>query len=139
MLWKHLVEIAQLVSKRFGLVYGKIVPETRKRCENKGECFVCEACFNRAKKILTSCRHRGEKCVECSKKSDRKSANCKHKTVHLRVHRLHKVNTPLTPKTIIRILAHELAHCRPDTWAHGKAHTQLTKDILKFLREEGHY
>lgn len=125
-LWKRVIEITESVCKKFGLQYGKIVPETRKRVTNKGECFVCDPCFNRYRKLDV-------------KKSTPKLAKCKHKIVHIRVHHIHKPNKPLTWKRILGILSHELAHLHPDGWEHGKNHNQLTKDILNFLKTEGHY
>lgn len=50
--------------------------------------------------------------------------------ITLRVHVLGRPSRPLKRSTILRTLAHELAHLRE--WDHGRAHRALTQEILVF-------
>lgn len=118
-LWKEIHDIADAVCTEFELTYGKIVPETRMRVKHFGECRPCDRCWANEGVDHT---------------------NCGEKILSIRIHQLNKPNTPLSRFTIIHTLAHELAHLPPGTilYGHGKEHTQLTDDILIFIRDEGY-
>lgn len=115
-LWKDLHEIANKVCKYYGLSYSKIIPETRKLAKHYGECRACDKCIN-AEHI--------------------NNGNCNEKTLFIRVHQLNKVRIPLATSTILRTLAHELAHLRE--WDHGKAHTAFKDEIVEYIKELGYH
>ena len=114
-LWKDIHEIAQRVAKYYGLRYGKIVPETRRQAKHYGECRPCDKCSN--------AEHINE-------------INCSEKILYIRVHQLNKPRVPLATSTILRTLAHELAHLRE--WNHGKAHTAFEEEIVEYMKELGY-
>ncbi len=111
-LWKDMHEIADLVCKYFGLSYGKIVPETRMRKQDYGECWPCDRCC-KAKYI--------------------EEANCKEKILYIRIHQLNKPRQPLATKTIMDTLAHELGHLKE--WDHGKKHAEFQDQIKDYIKE----
>jgi hypothetical protein len=112
-LWKNIHEIADKISKYYGLRYGKILPETRKQAQHYGECTPCDKC------------HRAEHIDE---------RNCSDKILYIRVHQLNRPGVPLATSTILRTLAHELAHLRH--WGHGKAHRAFEEEIVEYMQEE---
>ena len=114
-LWKDIQEVADKVCKHYGLSYGKILPETRKLAQHYGECQPCEKC-ERAEHI--------------------NETNCKEKVLFIRIHQLNKPRIALATSTILRTLAHELAHLRH--WDHGKAHRQFEKEIVAFMQKLGY-
>lgn len=114
-LWKDIHEVSQIVSKYYGLSYSKIVPETRKLAKHYGECRPCEKCINAG--------HIDE-------------INCNDKILSIRVHQLNKPSKPLATSTILRTLAHELAHLRE--WNHGKAHREFELEIVEYMKELGY-
>lgn len=115
LLWRDLFQIADKVCAQFGFSYGKILPETRMRVRCYGETFACPKCVNA---------------------SHIKQENCREKILYIRLHCLNKPNKPLARATILRTLAHELAHLRE--WNHGPAHRGLEKEILEFIKEIGY-
>jgi hypothetical protein len=114
-LWKDVHEISHKVCKYYGLRYAKILPETRKLAKHYGECQACE------------------KCVRAEHINNR---NCNEKSLHIRVHQLNKPRVPLATSTILRTLAHELAHLRE--WDHGRAHRSFEKEIVEYIKELGY-
>ena len=114
-LWKDIHEIAQKVAKRYGLTYGKIVPETRKQAKHYGECRPCDKCY-KAERI--------------------DEINCAEKTLFIRVHQLNRPRVPLATSTILDTLAHELAHLRE--WNHGKAHKAFAEEVAEYIEELGY-
>jgi len=114
-LWKDIHEIAQIVCKYYGLSYSRIVPETRKLAKHYGECRPCEKCIN--------AEHIDE-------------TNCSDKILSIRIHQLNKPRVALATSTILRTLAHELAHLRE--WDHGKAHRAFEEEIVDYMKELGH-
>lgn len=114
-LWKEIHELTDKVCKNFKLSYGKLVPETRKRTRHYGECIYCDKCLN--------AEHIDE-------------LNCNEKTLYIRIHQLNRPRKALATSTILNTLAHELAHLRE--WKHGKDHKSFEREILKFMRKEGH-
>jgi len=112
-LWRDIYAIADKVCKHFGLRYGRILPETRMRTRHYGECRPCDKCCK--------AKHIDEK-------------NCSEKLLYIRLHQLNKPRVPLSTKTIIVTLAHELAHLRE--WKHGPRHAAFEKEILKYIKEE---
>lgn len=115
MLWKDIHEIADKVCKYYGLRYSKILPETRKLAKHYGECRACD---------------------KCVKAEHIENKNCNEKVLFIRIHQLNKTRRPLATSTILRTLAHELAHLRE--WEHGKAHRKFEKEITTFIRELGY-
>lgn len=115
LLWKNVVEISDKVCKKYNLRYGKIVPETRKRARSYGECNACNKCLN-------------------NPAVDQK--NCNEKTLYIRIHQLKNPNKPLSSSTILRTLAHELAHLK--VWNHGPEHRAFEKEIVEFMKEQGY-
>lgn len=114
LLWKDIHDISDKVCIHFGMRYGKIVPETRKRARHYGETAPCDKCHNNPN-------------VD--------ERNCNEKILSIRVHVLNK-NKPLGNSTILRTLAHELAHLRE--WYHTPAHKEFEAEILEFIRELGY-
>jgi hypothetical protein len=114
-LWKDIHEVSQKVAKYYGLTYSKIVPETRPRAKHYGECRPCDKCCNAG--------HINE-------------VNCRDKILSIRVHQLNKPTRPLATSTILRTLAHELAHLRQ--WGHGKAHRAFEDEIVAYMKELGY-
>ena len=114
-LWKDIHEIAQIVCKYYGLSYSRIVPETRKLTKHYGECRPCEKCIN--------AEHIDER-------------NCSDKILSIRIHQLNRTRVALATSTILRTLAHELAHLRE--WDHGKAHRAFEEEIVDYMKELGH-
>lgn len=57
--------------------------------------------------------------------------------INIRIHQLKNPNKPLAKSTILRTLAHELAHLK--YWDHGSDHTAFSKEILNYIREELNY
>jgi predicted metal-dependent hydrolase len=55
--------------------------------------------------------------------------------VELRIHVYGRKNRPLARRTILETLAHELAHLRE--WNHGRAHNELTQEILAYFGQLG--
>ena len=114
LLWKDLHDIADKVCVHFGLAYGKLLPETRTRARCYGETSACDRCQN-------------------SPYVDPR--NCNEKLLRVRVHVLNK-KKPLANSTIIRTLAHEMAHLRE--WDHSPAHKEFELEILEFIRDLGY-
>lgn len=114
-LWKDIHEIAQKVCKYYGLKYGKIVPETRKLAQHYGECRPCD---------------------KCQKAGHIDERNCSEKILSIRIHQLNRPRVALATSTILRTLAHELAHLR--VWDHGKAHTAFEEEIVEYMQELGY-
>jgi hypothetical protein len=114
-LWRDLFQIADKVCAQFNFTYGKIVPETRKLARCYGETRACN---------------------KCRKANHINELNCREKVLYIRIHCLHKPNKSLAPSTILRTLAHELAHLRE--WYHGPAHRRLEREILDFIKEIGY-
>ncbi len=114
-LWKNIHEISQKVCKYYGLSYGRIVPETRKLAQHYGECRPCDKCI--------SAGHIDER-------------NCSEKILSIRIHQLNKPKVALATSTILRIVAHELAHLRE--WDHGKTHVKFEKEIIEYIKELGY-
>jgi hypothetical protein len=113
-LWKEIQEIADKVCKHYGLTYGKILPETRKLVRLYGECQPCDKC-SRAEHINYK--------------------NCSEKVLYIRIHQLNRPRKALSTSTILRTLAHELAHLR--YWNHTKEHKGFEKEIVDFMRGMG--
>lgn len=66
--------------------------------------------------------------------------DCDHRgAIRLRVHHLHSTGRPLAWSTILRTLAHELAHTHPEGWEHGTRHRELERAILAFWRERSRH
>lgn len=116
-IWKEVCEIAEKVARRFNFTYSSILPETRKRARHFGECSICP---------------------RCGVSDYIEDANCGQKVIRIRVHQVNNPKRPLSPRTILRTLAHELAHCVPEGWNHGAAHRRLTAEILLYIRELGY-
>ena len=115
LLWRDIYEIADKVCLQFGLRYGKILPETRKRARCYGEAAPCDKCYNNP---------------------NIDERNCNEKILRIRLHHLNKNNKPLACSTIIKTLAHELAHLRE--WNHGTAHRAFEAEIMDFIRDMGY-
>jgi len=115
LLWKDIHEIADKVCKHYGLSYGKIVPELHPRARRYGETQVC---------------------TECKSNLNVDPADCFEKELSIRIHQLNNPRKPLTKKSILSTLAHELAHLRE--WDHGKSHRAFEKEIIQFIRELGY-
>ena len=116
LLWKTVIEIADKVCKKYGLSYGKLLPETRKAVRFYGECRSCDRCCN-------------------SPVIDAK--NCSDKILSIRIHQLKNPNKALATVTILRTLAHELAHLK--VWRHGLDHAAFEKELVEFMKEEGYF
>lgn len=114
-LWKDLFGLAAKVSKHFGLSYGSIVPEIRKQVKFYGECQPCDRCHNTAN-------------VD--------ERNCNEKILYIRIHQLNNPKKALAASTILRTLAHELAHLKH--WDHGPAHREFEEEIMEFIKEVEH-
>lgn len=114
-LWKDIHDIAQVICKYYGLTYSKIIPETRKLAKHYGECTPCDKC------------HKAEHIDE---------RNCNEKILSIRIHQLNKPKIALATSTILRILAHELAHLRE--WGHGKMHREFEKEIITYMKDLGY-
>jgi len=115
LLWKDIHEIADAVCANFGLTYGRILPERNVRAKHYGECYPCDKCCNSA--------YINE-------------INCREKILSLRIHQLNRPKLPLATSTILRTLAHELAHLRE--WNHGSRHKQFEREILDYIVELGY-
>ncbi len=115
-LWKDIHEIAQKVCKHYGFTYGQIVPETRKQTKHYGECRPCDKCMNAS--------HIDE-------------VNCNEKILYIRIHQLNKPRVALATSTILRTLAHELAHLQE--WKHGAGHRTFEDEIVELIKELGYY
>lgn len=115
LLWKEIYEITEKVCKHYNMKFGSIAPETRMLTRCYGETFPCDKCANNP---------------------NIKSSKCKEKILTIRVHQLKNKNKPLANSTIIRTLAHELAHLRE--WKHGPAHKEFELQILKFIKDMGY-
>jgi len=111
--WREIVRITDAVCRRYNLTYGDIVPETDLRVRYYGEARACDIC-------IKNCR----------------PERCREKTITIRIHQYKKPHIPLSNTTIIRTLAHELAHLDPRCWHHSKEHKQLTDEIIKFIKNE---
>ena len=114
-LWKDIYEVSDKVAKHYGLTYSKIIPETRMQTRHYGECVPCDKCHN--------AEHIDE-------------LNCNEKILSIRVHQLNKPRVALATSTILRTLAHELAHLRE--WVHGKQHREFEKEIVEYMKELGY-
>ena len=114
-LWKDIHEISQKVCKHYGLSYGRIVPETRKQTKHYGECRPCDKC--------TNAEHIDE-------------VNCNEKILYIRIHQLNRPRVALATSTILRTLAHELAHLQE--WKHGAEHRAFENEIVEFIKELGY-
>ena len=114
-LWKDVYELASLVCNNFGLRYGRILPEIRKQAKHYGECRPCN---------------------KCQKAEHIDERNCSEKDLYIRIHQLNKPRKPLAVSTILRTLAHELAHLRE--WNHGKDHRRFEREIISFMKERGY-
>lgn len=114
-LWRDIYDISQKVAKYYGLSYSKILPETRKLAKHYGECTACDKCV-RAEHI--------------------DELNCSDKILFIRVHQLNKPKVALATSTILRTLAHELAHLR--YWYHGKDHRVFEAEIVGYIKELGY-
>ena len=114
-LWKDIHEVSQKVAKHYGLSYSKIIPETRKLARHYGECQPCDTCWKT--------EHIDER-------------NCSDKILAIRVHQLNKPRVALATSTILRTLAHEMAHLRE--WDHGKAHKVFEDEIVAYMKELGY-
>lgn len=115
LLWKDIHDVSQIVCKYYSLSYSRIVPETRKLAKHYGECRPCEKCIN--------AKHIDER-------------NCSDKILSIRIHQLNKPRVALATSTILRTLAHELAHLRE--WDHGKAHRAFEEEIVYYMKELGY-
>jgi hypothetical protein len=114
-LWKNMHEISDKVCAYFGMSYGGIAPETKKLARHFGACWPCDKCI-KAEHITEE--------------------NCSEKIIYIRLHQLNKSQVPLSCKTILRTLAHELAHLRE--WNHGAKFNALEFEILEYIRELGY-
>jgi hypothetical protein len=114
-LWKDIHEVSHKIAKYYGLTYSKIIPETRKLAKHYGECRPCDKCINAG--------HIDER-------------NCSDKILAIRVHQLNKPKVALATSTILRTLAHELAHLRE--WDHGRAHREFEEEIVSYMKELGY-
>ena len=114
-LWRDLHEIAEKVCGRFELCYGKIIPEINKSARYFGVCWPCEECINAGAIDVV---------------------NCNEKIIRIRVNRLNNPQIPLTRKTVLQTLVHELAHLRE--WKHGERFDIFESEVLKFVRELGY-
>ena len=114
-LWRDIYQIAEKVCAHFNLRFGKILPETRKQARCYGETYSCERCTNNP---------------------NIDSRNCTEKILRIRLHQLSGKRKPLSSSTIIRTLAHELAHLRE--WDHGSAHKKFENEILLYIRKMGY-
>lgn len=114
-LWREVHEISDAVCRQFGWSYGKIVPITMPRARYYGECEPCDKCYN-AEHIDV--------------------ANCNEKILYIRVHQLSNPRKALAASTIIRTLAHELAHL--GVWKHGPAHRETEREVLVLIGELGY-
>lgn len=110
LLWKDVHEIADKVCTHFQLSYGKILPVTKKLARYYGYTYCCGKCKGAEE-------------------------SCQEKILEIRIHRLNS-KKPLAASTIIRTLAHELAHLRE--WKHGPAHKAFETEILKYILELGY-
>lgn len=115
-LWKDIHEITQKVCKHYGFTYGKIVPETRKQTKHYGEILPCDKCQNS--------EHIDE-------------VNCNEKILYIRIHQLNKPRVALATSTILKTLAHELAHLQE--WKHGAEHRAFEDEIVELIKELGYY
>jgi len=114
-LWKDIHEIAQKICRHYGLSYGRIVPEIRKQTRHYGECSPCDKCI----------------------KADHiDETNCNEKILYIRIHQLNRPRVALATPTILKTLAHELAHLRE--WKHGPSHREFEDEIMNFIRKLGH-
>ena len=114
-LWKDVHEIADKICAYFGLSYSKIMPETKKLAKYYGVCWPCK------------------KCIDAEHIDER---NCSEKIIYIRLHILNKPNRPLARRTILRTLAHELAHLRE--WDHGVSFDAFEYDVLDYMRHLGY-
>mgnify|MGYP005852299179 CR=1 FL=1 len=114
-LWKDIHQIAEAVCKRFDLTYSKIVPEINMRAKHYGQCRPCKKCCD--SEFINE-------------------VNCKEKVIYLRLHQLNDARKPLSTRTILHTLAHELAHLRE--WNHGAKHRQFETDILDYMLDLGY-
>jgi hypothetical protein len=53
----------------------------------------------------------------------------------VRLHRAHRIRTPLAVSTVMGTLAHELAHLK--VTGHGADHGELTREIAAWMRTQG--
>jgi hypothetical protein len=114
-LWRDIYRIADEVCSYFGLSYGKILPGPKgKGAWSYGECWPCDKCIN-AQHITDE--------------------NCNEKIIYLRLHQINRPRIPLASKTILRTLAHELAHLRE--WKHGPHHVEFEAEIIEFMKDSG--
>ncbi len=114
-LWKDMYEIADKVCLQFGMTYGGIMPERKKLARYFGACWPCKKCID--------AEHIDEK-------------NCNEKILYIRLHQLDAPRRSLANKTILRTLAHELAHLKE--WDHGPEHIKVESEIKEFIKELGH-
>lgn len=115
LVWKYVHEISDKVCKHFNLSYGKILPETRKRARHFGECRPCARCYN-------------NDTVD--------EENCNEKILYIRINQLNKTQRPLATSTILRTLAHELAHLK--YFKHGPQHRAFEREIVQFIKGIGY-
>jgi hypothetical protein len=121
LIWRNLHEIAAKVCQKYGLRYSKIEPETNLRVHTYGEALPCDRCHT------NNLNGNGIAL-----------ANCHEKIIKIRIHQIHRPNRPLSLRTIVDTLAHELAHLRADCWQHGRTHDNFRREILVFIKEIGY-
>lgn len=90
-----------------------------------------------------TCKHFGLKynsIVPETRKQVRFYGECvptsKGKDIYIRINQLGQPKRPLAASTILKTLAHELAHLRH--WNHGNQHKEFEKEIMEFIRELGY-
>lgn len=144
LLWPVIHRIAKLVCERYKLHYLDRIEPLIANVRYYGETRVCEACANARFNIFLSksspnrnSQNRKKK-YSVKKTIGRPPKFCKKKVISLRLHKYNALKKPLSVSTIMDTLAHELAHLRPDCWAHGRSHQQLQKEILDYIRKIGY-
>jgi hypothetical protein len=108
-------EVTDKVCSYFGLTYGKLLPQRDQRAQYYGICWPCKKCI--------TAEHIDEK-------------NCNEKIIYIRIHVLNKPRVALARKTILRTLAHEIAHLKE--WVHGPKFEDFEFDVLEYMRELGY-
>lgn len=114
-LWRDILDISEKVAKKFNLTYGKIQALTEPRAHYYGNCSACPRCV---------------------KANHIDPENCREKIIKIRLHVLKNKKKALSQRTILRTLAHELAHCK--IWNHGPEHDHLTEEIITCIKDLGH-
>lgn len=115
LLWKDMHEVTDKVCSHFGLTYGKLLPQTDQRAQYYGICWPCKKCID-------------------AEHIDAK--NCNEKIIYIRIHQLNKPRVALARKTILRTLAHEIAHL--GEWVHGSEFDEFEFEILEYMRYLGY-